>query len=356
MKPTYQTVGGNRLHHTAFVARASRLARGALLFVGIGLGRGVGAQEPVTEPVPVADEAAPEPADAAELLDLARLRLDQGDEDGARIVILQALERPEVDADAATYLLGLAWELGGDPAQGLALYDEGLARWPTSALSPDRAYRRAEAFAALGRPAEALTALEVLGRYPLDARDQRKVALSRATWTVAAGRTGPGLRLLRDALADLPASDLPWQQARARATLAGWLADEAAELHLDVPEKKVVKRLEERLALIRRVEKEATAIAALDQPEWVLDAVLTLGAAYEALADDLAAHRRPRRLTPDQLALYEPAVAEKIDAARVKALRAYDLGLDMAVRIGWTGPGVEPLRAARDALSARIRP
>jgi hypothetical protein len=86
----------------------------------------------------------------------------------------------------------------------------------------------------------------------------------------------------------------------------------------------------------------------------VLDAVLTLGGAYEELAQALVDHRRPRRLSPHQQGLYDAAVAQRIDEMQVKALRAYDLGLEMAVRIGWTGTGVDRVQAARDALAARL--
>jgi len=364
MKPTYQTVGGNRHLHTALVARASRFARGALLFGGVALAHRVRAEEPVAveviEPEPVATPAEPlavapdlTETGPAELIELARLRISTGDEEGARIVLRQAMERPGADIDVATYLLGLAWEYEGDAAQALVLYDEGLERWPTSDLTPDRLYRRAEALAALDRPAEALEALDALEAFPLPEDDARKVDLSRATWTLATGRTGPGLRLLREALAVLPADAHPWQQARARAYLARWLADEAAALDLDTSERKLVGRLEDRLALVQRIEKEATAIAQLDQPEWVLDGLLTLGGAYEGLGDALVTHRRPKRLSPEQLEIYEPAVATKVDAAFVKALTAYDYGLEMAVRIGYTGPRVDRLAAAREALAAR---
>lgn len=359
MKPTYQTVGGIRVSHTAIAAPTPRLVRGVatlcLLLAGSAF-----AEEPPAEPSPTEEVAVEEPTEspppaplsAADLVELARTRLSIDDGEGARILLLQALDRPGVDADEASYLLGMSWEFDDDPAQALRLYDEGLSRWPGSPYHRDRLYRRAEALAALDQPEEALSALERIDTTDLDEDDLVKLALAQGAFWLDAGRTKKGLRILQDALDGLAADVHPWSQARARAYVARLLATDAAKLHFRVGDRKQARRLEERARLLDALQHQVTDIAELNQPEWVIDGVVTLGGAYEALATDLAESRRPRRLTPEQTAIYDAEVAKRAATVRIKALRTYDLGLDMAERLGMEDARVTALQATRDDLAA----
>ncbi len=348
MKPTYHSVGGTRSGHTAIAAPAPRLARGALLVFALCASH-ARASTPETPPPPLETAAT-----AAALLDVARVRLDVGDAEGARVVLREALARADVDADAATYLMGLAWERDGDPSQAVALYDRGLAAWPASPLTPDRLFRRAEALAALGRPEEALDTLARLARDGLDPSDVAKVTLAEGALWIETGRTRVGLRALADVLPTLAPDQLAVYQARARAMLARTLADEAAALHFRVGDRRQARRLEARARLIRRIEQEVAAVAALDEPEWVLDGVLTYGGALEALAADLEASRRPRRLTPAQRAIYDEEVGKRIDTLRVKAARTYALGVDLVDRVAWSGPRADAVRARHTELVSEI--
>jgi tetratricopeptide (TPR) repeat protein len=297
--------------------------------------------------------AAEDAATADELLDLSVQRLDTHDWEGARILVDQALGRPGADVDRATYVQGLSWELQGDASQAIALYDVGLEQWPTSPLNRHRRFRRAEALGTLGEPLEALRWLRSLDRADLDAQDRRKLTLVRGVLLLDAGKERKGLKHLEEGLQG-PADQLTFYQAKARAALAELLATESQGLHLDARERRVQKRLVEHARLLGSIEKQVTAIAELDEPEWVLEGLLHLGAAYERLGDHLSTHRRPRRLTPDQQTIYEEEVGKKIETVRIKALRAYELGLDMATRLAWQSTRVQRLEASRDRMAATI--
>jgi len=303
------------------------------------------------EPAPPASEVLPTATSTADLVELGRTRLYADDPKGAQVVLHEALARSDVDADTATYLLGMAYEWSGDPAQALRLYEDGLARWPTSPLTPDRRYRRAEAFAALGHPREALDALDALDTSGLSEDDLRKVELAEGTFWLDLGRTRRGLRLLRDGLKGALKPVNPWSQARARAALARKLAREAAKLDFQTGQRRQRRHVAERAQLVLRIEKEVTAIADLKQPHWILDGVLTLGQTYESLASDLAHGRVPHRLTDDQARLYAQEIGKRVKTLQLKALRTYDLGLRMAVRLGLHDPLVAPIRRHREALA-----
>lgn len=307
--------------------------------------------EPAREPAP---EPAPEGASAEELLEIARDRLAGRDPEGARIVLDQALDRPSPPVDTVLYLRGLSWELDHRPETAIALYDEGLERWPDSPLTPDRRFRKALALDALGTPRPALRTLRDLRKRDLAPADRRKYDLVEATLLVRKGRTRRGLRRLRRSLAALEPDELSWFRARARAALVEELDRQAGKKPLDVRQRRQVRRIADRAELVDRMETQATAIAELDEPAWVLEAVLHLGSAYEQLGDDLVDHRRPRRLTPDQLAIYEQEIGKRIEVVWVKALRTYELGIDMATRIGWASPRVDALEAARDRVTDKI--
>jgi len=312
---------------------------------------------PADAPPPEAPPEAPlppPPGSAEAWVALARERLQTGDPAGARIALDQAIEREGADLDLIAYLRGKSWELEDDPGQAIRLYDEGMHQWPTSPLQRDREFRKAEALGTLGVPEEGLEWLHRIHSRELDPFDRHKYALVEGILTVQAGRTRKGFRILRDVLQELSNEELTFYEAKARATIARAMADQAARLTLDEREKKVQKRLRERALLIDDIKRQVTETGELNEPEWILEGTLVLGDAYQVLGDDLLVHRRPRRLTPKQLEIYEEGVKEKVEKVWVKAVRSYDVGLDMATRIGWESRRVEQLEAARAEVVARI--
>lgn len=296
----------------------------------------------------------PARASTVDLMAMAEERFGTGDYQGARILLDQALERPDVDADLASYRIALAWELGGDPGTAIRLYEDGLTRWPASPNARHRLFRKAECLAALGAPDEALKLVKPLEKLDLPLIERLQYDLATGVWWVQAGKERRGLRILADALSRSTPVDVPWFQARARATVTAVYAERAAELTFDKREKKVIARIEERAGFIDRMESQVTEIAELDEPEWVLDGVLTLGDAYRSFGDDLLVHRRPKKLTPDQVVLYEQGVAERVEVLWVKAVRIDDLGLDMAHRIGWHSPRIAEIERRRADTVASI--
>lgn len=292
-------------------------------------------------------------ASAAELVRLAGMRMDERDYEGGRVLLDQALDRPGADVDAILYLRGISWELDGDPARAIRLYDEGLARWPTGPLADDRIFRKAESLGALDLSEEALDVLDTLRVRDLAPLDAGKYRLVEGALLLQVGREGRGLRRLRRALSDVPRDALTFYRAKARAAVADHLARESAALHLDVGPRRQRRRLRRRAVLISDVERQVTTIADLAEPEWVMAGLLALAGAYEQLGDDLVTHRRPS-LTPEQAEIYEEEIRARVETVWVKATRAHQLGLDLAGRVHWDGRRVDALAEAKQRVIAKI--
>ncbi len=308
---------------------------------------------------PSLDEGDPPPdahatASSDALVHLARIRADEGDHEGARILLDQARERPGADLDAILYLEGIAWEFGGDPATAIARYEEGLERWPEGPNTKHRRFRKAEALGTLGSPREALRALRRIRVSRLDDFDRRKYRLVEGVFLVDLGRSRRGLRRLHRWLERVPEDELTFYQGKARAAIAREWSREAAALDLEVGERRQVRRLEARARLLAAIEALVTEIAHLEEPEWVLEGLLVLGDAYDRIGIDLRAHPRPPSLTSAQLELYEEEIGRRVETVWVKGLRAYQMGLDLAGRVQWEGRRVTALEEAAAELQARL--
>ncbi len=250
-------------------------------------------------------------------LDEARRRIMDADYLGARLLITEALAEPDPPVEEATYLLGIAWELGGR----LGAWEDALA-WA----------------GAVGRQS--------------NKEDRLKVDLVVGIWRTEAGlRRAP--RRLERTLRRAPEAAVTYYQAKAHAALARDLVSRSDALDLDAPEDVQVARLDERARLVTEAESHVAATARLEEPEWVLDGLLTVGAGYESVADDLLAAPAPP-LGPDDLALFHQLIAQRAEVLRVKAAHYYDEGLAMAGRLQWDSRRVGELERALAAVQARI--
>ncbi|MCO4745188.1 MAG: hypothetical protein KC912_10405 [Proteobacteria bacterium] len=303
---------------------------------------------------PVAAE--PEPATTAQVMSDAIRRIRLADYMGARLLLDEAVSREDVDLEEVTYLRGVSWELDRDYTTALGLYNEGLGSFPEGARAEDFAFRRAEVIGGLGRPEDALDLLTPFTR-DLDERpqaDQIKIRLVEATWLAEAGKRRKALKRIASTLEDADPSDVPFYQAKARAAVCRLWAEDADQLDLDVAERKQVKRLTSRGATLVAIEKQVTTIALMEEPEWVLDGLLTLGDSYAAVGLDLIAVEPPKKLAPEVHTLYRQAVAQKSEVVLIKALNHYQSGIDLALRLGWQSRRVGELETARDALAVTI--
>lgn len=292
-------------------------------------------------------------ASADERLDAARQRIRTEDYEGARILAQQVLDKGDTHHPEATYLLGVAWELDNQPARALQIYESALERWPDSELVDSLRFRRAETTATLGDPKRALKLLRKVEEVP-DPASQLKVDLVEGIWLVQAGKERKGLQQLAQALSGADPGQMSFYQAKARATVAATMLDDAAALTLDTRERKQVRNLEQRAVLIEDAFVQVKAIASLQEPEWLLEGMLLMGRAYEAVGDDLLTSREPRGLTDDQLVLYREGVADKVVTVWVRAQRYYAQGLGYATQLDWDSRRVGELQSAHDAVVRKL--
>lgn len=276
-----------------------------------------------------------------------------GDLAGAR-ALLDAAEPTISDAERPDYHYqrGICEELTGDLVLAENDYRQAIDR--TGGALHDARFRLALVLEAQHRDAEAMRELRLLdGAKGLLPGDEVTLALQRGATQLAMGRRILGERTLARALeADAGTSERSYMRAKAHAMLARAEGERAARLALDGSERRVVRRLKERGAAIQSIQRHVVAVATLQEPEWVLEAMLVLGDAYAALARDLAASPTPRRLDPSQAEIYRAGLAPHVDSARAKALHCYEQGLSLAGRLRWESPRVGALSRRRDALEA----
>lgn len=305
------------------------------------------AEEPAPDPVPI------ERSDAQELTDEGWRRIELGDNEGARLLAVQARRRPGADHGELAYMEALSWAFAGDHDNALARLNDVLVVFPGHRRAGDAAFRIALVHDEAGHPSEARGALGALKPWkslPLEA--QHKVALCDAAWLIDIGRTRRGIRRLRNTMEDVT-EGLTWYRARAVRSLLDLALDQAARLRFDGPERRFPKVLEARATLISAAEAQVALMIDLEEPEFVLRGLYQLGQAYEAVGDDLLAAPMPE-LSKNQLDIYQHEVARRAANQWIKASRYYDLGLEHAGSVHWEGPLLDQLVSAHAAVAARI--
>lgn len=298
------------------------------------------------------------PASSAEMLDEAWRRIDLHDFEGARMLAEQVLSRADDQQVRALAALGGAWELQGDDAQALTLYERALAASPPPDLRTHLLFRQAEALGKLGRPADALAALGQLGdpeEHPY--LDSLKIRLLEGILSVEAGDRELGFARIDQTLDGIGVDEVTWYQARARLVRADDLCDQADAQALVGKDKEQVRALQARAALILRAEGEIVTVLKLQEPEWGLRGLLRLGESYERLADEMIALSPPKKLRrASQRELYTSEVRAKAVDLYVKSSRYYGQGLDVAVRLSWKSAVVRQLEDAQARALKKAMP
>ena len=144
-------------------------------------------------------------------------------------------------------------------------------------------------------------------------------------------------------------------QARARDALLQVQLAEADALSLENP-KKQKKVLLARRALITEADQQRSAIVALGEPEYALDALLRIGDSALLLYRDVLSAPAPKGVAgdPETEALYRSMVATEGERFRAVAFQYYDAGALLADRVSWQGKSAEQLRQKRDAVKKQI--
>ncbi|MCP4810409.1 MAG: hypothetical protein GY884_34170, partial [Proteobacteria bacterium] len=145
--------------------------------------------------------------------------------------------------------------------------------------------------------------------------------------------------------------DLSWMAGRGWAALLDMELAAAADLELVGSEKKVTTRF------VARRDHLATAttmlvehLVPLEEPTWLLHALLALGDASVGLHRDLVASTVPRRLSDDQAAIYQQLLHEQAATFLADGWRCYDEGAALAGRLHIDNRYARLLRERRDAL------
>ncbi|MES2638616.1 MAG: hypothetical protein V4850_04020 [Myxococcota bacterium] len=340
-----------------------------LLLLGLAL-----AADPVPSPAPLdapaaapLDPSAPTEAPAfgrtvdESIVEAITLR-QRGDVDGARALLI-ALETRVPAESLPTYLYqrGLCEELDGEPEKARAFYEQVIAlaaSEPASAdggVALDAHFRRALVLEELGLHDAALLEVLALDRVRgLSAEDELTVALQRGISELLTGKRARGIRRIQKSLAATEgATTHGYLRAKARYHLARALLEEADALSLDGAERRVVKRLEGRALRIKAAEQQIIALAALQEPEWVLASLISLGDSYGRLAADLGASPPPKRLDDAQATIYRAEIAKKVENVRTKSFHAYDSGVALATRLAWESGRVATLKERRDGFAGQ---
>jgi tetratricopeptide (TPR) repeat protein len=318
-------------------------------------------EPPEAAPPPLEESAeATEPVEdfsqtpAPELIRRAIHRIDTRDFEGARILASEAASRGPADAEHAAYVHALSWLMEGDSATALTELDTALASWPTGAFAAHTRFRRAEARALVGDFSGALRDLDELGPIDeFDATDQAKLSLWRGIWTIDSGDLATGTDLIRAALADAP-DGVGFYKAKA----AVW----AAKAHIRYAEQtwpidttkrgKAKKAIKRRLGAIALADDAVLTAVRLKEPEWVLEGLLVLGSATEALGNAIHEAPIPKRNKDD--AAYRERLRVQAEPLWTRAYAYYDEGANFGTRLGSESKRVDQLVESRDAVQARL--
>lgn len=301
---------------------------------------------------PAETEAAPASPD--DLLHLANERMRHGDFEGVRLLAEQVLQQEGEHHGGARYLIAMSYELGGDPARALTLYDALVADSPVGQVSDDLRFRRAECLGRLQRYEEARKELAFLSRGQRPPLDQLKIDVLLGTWELELGRTRKGYRLLGEALARTPPEVGPYYQALARHALLEDALQSAAVLRFEGSDRAKKRALERRAALIEVGNEQLAGIIRTEQVDLALDGFLKLGQAHAAIARDMLDESPLKGLTEEQRALNRQLLGEQVEGIFVKATLYYDRALQLAAKMDWTGEPVPTIRAEYDALVAEV--
>ena len=248
------------------------------------------------------------------------------------------------------YQLGVAYEFAGDHQTALQAYETLIAEDLSGEYHDDAGFRRGICLEELGQWDAALAQYKSIPTRELQGTDLWTINLARGIAEVRTGKQGKGERRILAALQDSQGSDISWMQAKALYTLQDALLLERDQAPLDGSPRQQGKNIVERAVQISAAEAMLAQVIYLEEPEWILKGLLSLGDAYLALQQELVLAPAPRKFDAQQVALYQSGLNEKGTILLRKAWEAYDQGLVVAGTYGVEGPVVDELLNRRDGL------
>ncbi len=313
------------------------------------------AQTPTAAPEVAPDGPELNAASPQQRLHEAWRRIDLGDYDGARLLAAEARDLTHELDEELGYLVGVSHQLQGDLVTAIEHLHQLRLAFPQGSRWRDATFRLALCHGDLGGFKVARRHLRELRPHadlPLEA--QHKVAMLESTWLFEQGRLRRGLRGIEETLAQLAPDQLTWFQAHARAAVLRHAIAASKELDFDVPESRVRRVLEARATYIQAAEVQLSATIDLAESQHILDGLLELGGAYEALADDLLTAPTPKQLSSSEGARYRAGVSQQAVTQLVKARRYFELGVEHATRIGLRGQRRQILEQSVSRVSDRV--
>jgi tetratricopeptide (TPR) repeat protein len=285
--------------------------------------------------------AAPQPA--SRLLAEARQHARDGDWVAMRADADAALDLPGDHQRQAQLLIGVSYELGGEPDKALAMYDLLLSAYRRDEIPDTLMLRRATALGRLERYGPARRQLRRLERRGITPEQQVEVGVLRGLWDLADGRDERGLSTLRDALA-LPAPS-PYWRSQGHARLVAYALEQCDRFPLTGDPDEIEAALDTRARLVDLAMDQATRLARLDHPRVTLDALSRLARSFEVIGADLLEHGDY---------LDEAERIRRVEGVWLKAIGFVDRGLLVASRDLHDPTAVADLEARRVALQERI--
>jgi tetratricopeptide (TPR) repeat protein len=281
----------------------------------------------------------------------ALARRDEGDSRGAIDRLVWLREQGD-ESPVVLYQLGLAYELAGDFDTALAVYELLDVEDAQDRYELDVGFRRAMCLEALGRWDEALRTYRRLPQTAgFDRHDRLTLDLALGMAELRAGRTRRGQQLLEGALSATANTDeVPWMRAKAWYTLADVELARAGDEGLGGSERRQVRGLEERAAAIALAEQYLVQVVTLEEPEWILAGLLSLGDAYADLREDMLAVPAPSELNEEEALHYRAVLEQRTQVLLRKSYEAYDQGLLIAGKFQIRNEATAQLRQRRDAL------
>ena len=232
------------------------------------------------------------------------------------------------------YQMGVAYEFAGEFEVALSAYDQLITEDLSGEYHDDAGFRRGICLEELGRWDEALAQYKLVPTTGLMGSDLWTIQLARGIADVRTGKQGKGERAIRAALQASQGSDITWMQAKALYTLQDALLLERDQSPLEGSSRRQAKHLVERAVQISDAEAMLAQVVRLEEPEWILKGLLSLGDAYLALHQELIVAPAPRKLDAQQVAMYRAVLEEKGTILLRKAWEAYDQGLVVAGTYG----------------------